>query len=428
MGPTLIFDKSALQALNPDEAVWLDKYMLSSVVPVFFVEALADLEKSTANRSAESVVAGLASKTPDNAVPNVHHQQLILGDLAGEKIEMTGRPVIHAADVREATDGSVGVHVGEFPENAALLRWQAFEFESIERDIARHWRAELAAHDPAWMVATLANILPADRKLSDIEQLKEFLDGFCARDDPAVFSFVVEVLDVRDDFRRFALNRWRAAGGPPLVQFVPYAMHVFAVDALFYLSIARGFESGERASNKVDFAYLYYLPFTNVFVSGDRLHRRITPLFLRGNQEFVWVDELKEALSEIDAHFDAFPEEIKARGVLALPSYPPSAMDNAVTRLWDRHMRPDWREISKHQEEALAEVPDPDTSRTTVAELNDKLRTAKPVPPAAQPGDADIDYMFITRRVASKKGKWRIVSEEVERAPAEDDREPMSDS
>src|SRR4051812_32311037 len=187
MGPTLIFDKSALQALNPDEAVWLDKYMLSSVVPVFYVETLADLEKSTGNRSPESVVAGLASKTPDNAVPNVHHQHLVLGDLAGEKIEMTGRPVVHAADVREATDGSVGVHLGEFPENAALLRWQAFEFESVERDIARRWRAELAAHDPARMVALLSHILPTDRKVSNVEQLKEFLDEFCARDDPAVF-------------------------------------------------------------------------------------------------------------------------------------------------------------------------------------------------------------------------------------------------
>lgn len=424
MGPTVIFDKSALQALNPDEAVWLDKYTLSNIVPVFYVESLADLAKPTGNRSPESVVAGLASKTPDNAVPNVHHRHLVLGDLAGGKIEMTGRPVVHAADVRQATDGSVGVHVDEFPENAALLRWQAFEFESVERDSARHWRAELAAHDPARMVALLSNILPADRKLSNVEQLKEFLDGFCASDDSAVFSFVLELLDVRGDFRRFALNRWRGASSPPLAQFVPYAMHVFAVDALFYLAIARGFESGERASNRVDFAYLYYLPFTNAFVSGDRLHRRTAPLFLHDDQEFVWVDELKDALSEIDAHFDAFPDEIKARGVLALPSYPPSTMDNVVTCLWDQHMRPDWREISKRQEEAIAELPNFETSRATVAELNDKLHSAKPIPPPAQPDDADIDYMFITRRVAPRKGKWRIVSEEVERASPDDDPEP----
>jgi hypothetical protein len=40
-----IFDKSFLESLNPDEAVWFDNFFLTSITPLFFVETLADLEK-----------------------------------------------------------------------------------------------------------------------------------------------------------------------------------------------------------------------------------------------------------------------------------------------------------------------------------------------------------------------------------------------
>ena len=42
MGPITIFDKSALQALSIDEAVWFDAFFLANVVPMFYVETLAD--------------------------------------------------------------------------------------------------------------------------------------------------------------------------------------------------------------------------------------------------------------------------------------------------------------------------------------------------------------------------------------------------
>ena len=44
-GPVLIFDKSAIQSLSTDEAVWLDNFFQSNITPLFFIETLADLEK-----------------------------------------------------------------------------------------------------------------------------------------------------------------------------------------------------------------------------------------------------------------------------------------------------------------------------------------------------------------------------------------------
>jgi hypothetical protein len=43
----------------------------------------------------------------------------------------------------------------------------------------------------------------------------------------------------------------------------------------------------DKADNKVDIAYLYYLPFCHIFVSSDNLHHRVVPEFLRKDQSFV---------------------------------------------------------------------------------------------------------------------------------------------
>lgn len=419
MGPITIFDKSALQALSLDEAVWFDAFLLANVVPVFYVETLADLEKAVAEgKTPESVVGRLAEKTPSGSVPNVYHRQLILGELVGHKIEMTGQAVIGAGEVKKAPDGSVGVHVDEFPEEAALLRWKNHDFLEIERATAKGWRAELADHDPDRLIGVLKNILPPDAKISDLEQLKVFIDSFCSSNEPEVIGLALDVLAVPDEYKHFALTRWEAEGKPPLDQFAPYTTHAFKVDLLFYLGIHRGFISGDRASNKPDVAYLYYLPFAMVFVSGDRLHRRTVPLFLREDQSYLHADEFKEALRELDEHFDGFPEEVKQLGVLLFASYPPSDMDNAVTRLWDKHMRPDWREIAKRRESDLGGLRDEDAGREAVAEVRRRFEQARPVPnqdAASLSGDGP-DYFVIRRQVPVKKGKWRMVSKEVEEA------------
>lgn len=134
----MILDKSALEALSVDESVWLEALLDANVVPVFYEEVLADLEKvGRQGQAPESVVGRLAEKTPSNAYPNVHHRQMLLAELAGGTIDMTGRPVISGGDVRRAADGKVGLHVDEFPEQTALRRWQSHDFEAVERVVAK---------------------------------------------------------------------------------------------------------------------------------------------------------------------------------------------------------------------------------------------------------------------------------------------------
>ena len=83
-GPILIFDKSSLESLNLNEAVLLDNFFLSNITPLFFVECLADLEKTIRSRSTpEQLVGSLADRTPDaQACANVHHKTILAGELS----------------------------------------------------------------------------------------------------------------------------------------------------------------------------------------------------------------------------------------------------------------------------------------------------------------------------------------------------------
>ena len=51
MGPITIFDKSALQALSIDEAVWLEVHSLTNVTPLFSREAEASRSVVEGNRT-----------------------------------------------------------------------------------------------------------------------------------------------------------------------------------------------------------------------------------------------------------------------------------------------------------------------------------------------------------------------------------------
>ncbi len=419
MGPTTLFDKSALQALNIDESVWFEAFFIANITPVFYVETLADLEKEVAvGRSPEQIVGSLAAKTPSDSAPNVHHRSLISAELLGEcEVTMDGRAVVSSGEMRRSPDGALGIHVDEFPELAALLRWKSGEFLEVERDLAKGWRAELAANEPEGVIGIVKNILPPEHRISELAGLKPFIDSFCDSAEPETLALGLELLEVPAGAIPAVLARWQAAGKPPLRTFAPYAAHVVAVDLLYYLGIHRGFISGVRASNKADLAYLYYLPFSQVFVSGDRLHTRTAAVFLRDDQSYVRADELKAGLRELDRHYDALPEETKALGVLQFVTFPPPELENVVTALWDRHMHPDWRKMADQKEQERARRRDEEKDAATVQEMRRRVDEAVPAQGDEAQLDSDAaDYLIVRRQVPVQKGKWRMVSKEVAEA------------
>jgi hypothetical protein len=129
VGPITLFDKSFLQSLSLDESVWFDHFFLTNVAPIFYVETLADLNKSAGKgRSPEQEVRIIAEKFPDmHGMPCSHHTDLCISDLLGNPVPMTGQiPMSGGRLVKHG--GKPGAVFQESQESQAFSRWQKMSF------------------------------------------------------------------------------------------------------------------------------------------------------------------------------------------------------------------------------------------------------------------------------------------------------------
>src|SRR5260370_19647965 len=119
-----------------------------------------------------------------------------------------------------------------------------------------------------------------------------------------------------------------------LAEFAPYTSHVVRVEFCLQLAVQWSLISSERASNKVDMAYLFYLPFCMAFVSDDGLHMRTVPLFLNDRQIFIPGDELKADLARLNQHYSALPPEVLDKGIYSFAPHPPVYDSFLTARFW----------------------------------------------------------------------------------------------
>lgn len=240
IGPITIFDKSALQSLNPDEALWFDWFYKTSITPLFYVETLADLNKQMrAGRTPEQVVGSIAYKTPViGSELNVHHQSLCLHDLLGEAVRMERLPIVGRGRMVRTGDRT-GIIFEHPPEMEAFERWQRRDFLDVERLYAKAWRQGLAPFDLTAMLAKFGLSENARLRL-DLSQAKQWAESI-VRGERHRFSFLkdaMEMLSVPPFFKPEIIRRWKAAGGPPFNEFAPYAAYVLKVDLFSYLGLA----------------------------------------------------------------------------------------------------------------------------------------------------------------------------------------------
>src|SRR5260370_24572270 len=407
-GPILIFDKSALQSLNVDESVWLDNFYLTNITPVMFVEHLADFEKEMrSGRTAEEVVGSIAYKTPEQqATAHVHHPSILAAELSGNLVIDMERPKpVLGGGKPVVLEGSKGLIFHESPEEEAVRRWQNGEFLEIERNIAKAWRRALSMVDHETFYQSFKKLFTVHQKPKTLEELKVFVDGILTNMDQGwVLGFGMELLGVSAEGQGMVKRRWEAAGKPTLHVFAPYFNYVLSVELFFYLGMAADLISRDRASHKIDIAYLYYLPFCMVFTSNDKLHINTAPLFLMANQTLFKGTDLKADLAKLDEYYSALPEEVRNRGMMSFALNPPPDTTFLTTQLWDKHL-PNWRagaaapkEISRELQDALLKLVKRFTEEST------------PLHPSTHIPMAEVAQLTIQRKVSPRKGKWRRVS------------------
>lgn len=410
MGPMTIFDKSFLQGLTVDEAVMFDHYYMSNITPIFLIEVLGDLAKEPDGKhsSAQRVVEILASKTPcRRAYPNAFHHHLLRGELQGHPVEMSRRPIILGGKYVRSQDGLHIIHE-QSPEVEAFNRWQRGEFIESERVISEQWRSHVSRLDLRQIAEAARS---AKAPLGDIRTLADARAASVRLIDEGVQWGVLRTVCQNAGFGAMNIGRirdkWAKAGYPPIRQFAPYACHVLEVDIVFELALSLSQISAERPSNRVDMFYLYYLPFAELFVSQDRLHQRIAPLFLADNQRFARASDLKHDLAALEARLFELPEEERAGGLMRMSGDPPKDHVGLTTELWDE-LRPGWRDRKPTPKLT------PEKERALVEKLNAPDREGVVLPPGFSPRrEEDVTSTRFTRMIPRKIGRWLMVSDDV---------------
>ena len=197
---------------------------------------------------------------------------------------------------------------------------------------------------------------------------------------------------------------WKENGYRPLPEYAPYTAYCLTVDIFFHLCIDKGLISPDRASNKTDIAYLYYLPFAMGFVSNDKLHKRVAPLFTGPEQQFIDGQALRDDMVALDDYFWSLPAEQREQGLFKLAARPPDDDRFLTTRLWRQFRVP----VVPPQPRAGKDEQLHDALLRQVREL--KAHAARGVPAGLKPADiSDPDQLVMERAIPLRRGKWHTL-------------------
>ncbi|MDD2701825.1 MAG: hypothetical protein PHH36_11400 [Sideroxydans sp.] len=410
MGPIVLFDKSFLQSLSVDESVWFDHFFYPNICPLFYVETLADLAKSTGSsgRKAVDEVRIIADKTPTlSGAPCIHHRDLCIANLMGHPVPMTGQiPMAGGRPVR-SPDGKLGVVFDESPEAQAFTRWQQAEFLEIERRFANQWRAMLTTLDLKTVAERMQKCGVTPKECKTIEQAHSIAEALVHTKHQQFeqMGLLFAFLDIPQQLRHPILESWSNHLYKPLAEYAPFAAHVLTVEIFFQIALAANLISAERASNRVDIAYLFYLPFCMAFASGDKLHQRCSGVFLRKDQSFIWGPDLKTELQRLNAEYSKLPETERELGVMKFAATPIGTPDDLIIKLFSKHL-PSWRRSHG------ARVTPPAKSEKVLVE---KLKQFTDAPTSEEPipDDLEMDQLAIKRMVPKRKGNWWVLPKDL---------------
>lgn len=221
LGPITLFDKSFLQSISLDEAVWFDRFFSPVVCPIFYVETLGDLGKAASKRgSAENTVAkDIAKKFPEmGGSLCAFHVTIATNDLLGNHVPLDGRiPRPGGRPVQK------GVVYDPEPEELAFSRWQAGNFLDVEKIAAAVWRQSLAELDLTKVASELRSVGVDGKTCKSLDQARDMAKAVISNTSHimAVLSLAITFLHVPQQLHHSIIQAWDREGRHPLSVFAP---------------------------------------------------------------------------------------------------------------------------------------------------------------------------------------------------------------
>lgn len=330
--PTVLLDKSAFESLSNAEYQLFSSYFHFQVLPpILVLEILADLAKEDTSASTPDALVRRLSRRFLGTGPPLHvaHTDLLRNDLMGDPVVMGGTMYPSAARLVDHPAHGKAMFVGVSPANARLLRWSAGQFEDEDRSMAELWKRTAATVQEK----RRAKIATKQRMVNRIEDIGPIVDAVLADQDRGSYWLheLCEMIGLRERDRVHVFDRWLREK-KHFRAFTPYGYHCMRAN----LASMVAWDSElvpDSPTNPVDTCYLYYLPFCNVFLSGDRLHKRIAPLVMKPDQ--MWVDPalIKEDLAARLSEAENLDDAARARRSFAFGTYPVPRRGSVITGL-----------------------------------------------------------------------------------------------
>jgi hypothetical protein len=338
VGPNLLLDKSAFQALSYAEHRELAHYFEVNTAPVLILEIMGDLAKKYRDGTPSADKAReLARKFAGLEWLNENYSFICVQTLLGTKVPLDGHIVPAYMTVGTDGDGSPAALVEPGPLNELVTRLASGNATAVDETLAKMWRRAatgLSLNGLNDFVNAHHIIVPRATSVPDAVAVARSLLETPALQD-VWLGWLLDELGVPAPERNRIIDRWRLQG-LRLGSFAPYAH--YCAHALLSMFVAwRNALIGWKSTNILDLQYLYYAPFCSVFVSDDKVHRTLAPPLMRPDQTFVQLQDFKAALRSTREYFERMAEPERAAARASLGEWPPE--NSLIRELWIKNER-----------------------------------------------------------------------------------------
>lgn len=331
MGPTLLVDKSAFQALTSREMHRAANYFQWNRVDILLVEILSNFFKETKTTSSRNEASILADKVSViDSAQNVNYINLCLANLCGENVVMDGRPIVAPTTISTLDDGQTAAFLDDTAFCEMIYRWQRGEFNKQDEDFANLWKGikdNSKADDCLQFLQANHVIFPKSTSINELEiEINNLLRNPKVR---SVFLDMFLSYQGIDPTTKCNIRKRLKQCPYSLPKVAPYAFYCLKVFALFLGAYKFDLLLEKKPDDQIDLEYLFYLPFCHVFSSNDRFHMTLAPPLMRKDQLFLSGEDLKKGIQEIES-LPAHKETMNAKCV----PIPPMPKKSIIREVW----------------------------------------------------------------------------------------------
>ena len=243
MGPTIILDKSSLQSLSQDEIHFLHKYYLVNIPPILFMEILADLKKESIDqRSSQQIVAQLSKKLLNNdSALNVYYGDLIINELLGRPVSMTGRTIIQHGEFCKEGDKK-GMTFEVSPEEKAINNWKQEKFTESENELAIRWRLYSESLSPDRFKNKNKEVTDLLQNYKTLEELDALINSIITNEklQTILLMNIINENRISQELATQIFFLWESRNKPLLITSYPYSVYCLHALLLYYYGTLKG--------------------------------------------------------------------------------------------------------------------------------------------------------------------------------------------